>query len=368
MKNRNWLLLLLVIATIIPFVSCTKDPNTALLGNWLGTNISQMTGAGRAQACAFVIGNDVYVGLGTNQYGNCLSDFWKYNTVTNQWTSLANLSDSSGKVLPGRKAAVAFAIDSIGYVGTGQDVNYNYLGDFYSYSPATNKWTSLSKDTLPAPYPYARRFGAIAFSMNNIGFVGTGADINGTLNDYYKFNPTAPAGSRWSAATTIGQNRQNGGVFVIGPKAYICTGVNNGNLCPDMIVYDSRVDVWRVSDSTITSNTYTQTNFNSDYTDIMRQGAALFTINGKGYVTWGATANGALTYSIKTWEYDPNSGLWNRKTSFENQYQWGYGIYPVGVTIVNPSRGFVGTGEQGGSAFYNQFYEFKPNIQYVPGQ
>ncbi len=368
MKNRNWLLLLLVTTILIPFVSCTKDPNTAYLGNWIKNSISPLGGVPRAQACAFVIDTDVYVGLGVDIQGNCLDDFWQWDTNSDKWTRIDSMRGANGKVLPGRQSAVAFAIDTIGYVGTGEGPNYApTYKDFYSYSPKTNKWTALTSDAFPG----TPRYGCVAFSVNHLGFIGGGFD-NNYLNDYYKFNPSLPPGKRWilQAVATIGEKRLNGGVFVIGAKAYLCTGTNGSQLCDDMVIYDSAGDTWRTSDTTLSNQTETTTNFNNDYTDIIRQGAALFAVNGKGYVTWGASMTNTTSLSGKTWEYDPATGLWTRKTTFPVQYNWSVGEYTVGVTVSvsgKSDRGFVGTGQSSGTLFIDQFYEFKPETQYIQG-
>lgn len=362
MKNRLWHYLLFATISLILYASCTKDPNTAYLGNWYGQQIPELSGAPRKSACAFVIGTKVYVGLGENQYGRCLADFWVWETNGGAWSEVTGaVRDNLGNTMVARQSAVAFSIDSLGYVGTGIDDNSNLYNDFWSYSPTTNRWTLLSNDTLPA----TRRYGSIAFSINHLGFVGCGDDNINYDNDFYKFNPTLHPGQRWTEITFPGDKRVNGGVFVIGPKAYVCTGMNGGQLVNDLVVYDSRIDKWTRSDSTLAiTSPY---GFDQGYTDIVRQAAAVFSIGGKGYVTWGATSTGILQYSNHTWEYDPGTGLWTRKTSFEIQTGWTPGAYCLGITVSASDRGFVGTGESGGVPF-DQFYEFKPEVQFVPDE
>lgn len=362
-KNIFIIYIIAGLSFLILFPGCKKSQSVNLLGNWVSNNISPMGGVPRSQACAFVIGNNVYVGLGVDIQGNHLDDFWKWDINSGDWTRIDSMRDGSGKALPGRSSAVGFTIDSLGYVGTGVDDNFVYYKDFYSYSPTTNKWTCLKNDYFPG----TPRYGAIGFGINHLGFVGTGNDYS-YRNDFYKFNPVLPAGSRWTTmpAATIGQQRMYGGVFVIGTKAYICTGVNQQMLAYDLIIYDSVSDTWRTSgDSSISNQTETFNNFNSGYTDIVRQGAALFSIGGKGYVTFGADFNGSLVHSAHTWEYNPVTGLWTRKTPFPTTY-WLACVYPVGISVFSTNRGFVGLG-QNGNQVSDQFFEFKPENQYILG-
>ncbi len=362
MKNRNWLLLLLFTTTLISFVSCTKDPNTAYLGNWIQHNISPLGGVPRSGACCFVIGDTVYVGLGKDNQNNVLIDWWKWGVTGNVWLPVNDtMRYSKDTLITGRQMAAAFSIDGIGYVGTGESMNgTKYYNDFFSYNPATQKFTFLSKD----PFKGTARFGCVGFSINHLGFIGGGYN-NNYLGDYYKFNPSLPEGQRWSLAGGIGEKRVFGGVFIIGTKAYICTGSYGAALCDDMVIYDSSTDKWRESDTTISSLSVTAGSFNSDYTDIMRLGAALFSVNGKGYVTWGGSLTGSTSNTGKTWEYDPGSGLWTRKTTFPvSQSGYAVGAYTLGFTV--NGEAFVGTGTTGSSAIDN-FYQFLPDTQYVPG-
>jgi N-acetylneuraminic acid mutarotase len=98
------------------------------------TKISQFPGANRAEAVAFSMSNQGYVGLGTNDE-TLFQDLYRYNPYNDEWYPIADFKEpraygSSQKV----KNAFAFGIDKVGYVGGGNysDSLTNY---FWSYRP-----------------------------------------------------------------------------------------------------------------------------------------------------------------------------------------------------------------------------------------
>nr|HPH56314.1 kelch repeat-containing protein [Smithella sp.] len=90
-------------------------------------------GAGRYAAVGFAIDGKGYVGTGYDG-STAYKDFWEYDPVANVWTQKADFG--GGK----RYAAAGFVIDGKGYVGTGYDDSINYK-DFWAYDPVANVWT-----------------------------------------------------------------------------------------------------------------------------------------------------------------------------------------------------------------------------------
>ena len=78
------------------------------------------------------------------------------------WTQKANLSGAE------REGAVAFSIGQFGYLGTGINT-VGFLDDFWQYDPATDTWTQK------ANVPGGLRCHAVAFTIGNFGYIGTGA-------------------------------------------------------------------------------------------------------------------------------------------------------------------------------------------------
>ncbi len=75
------------------------------------------------------------MGTGYDGYNN-LKDFWKYDPDADAWTKIADFAGGT------RTEAIAFGIQQYGYVGTGYDGS-NALKDFWKYDPSTDSWTSI---------------------------------------------------------------------------------------------------------------------------------------------------------------------------------------------------------------------------------
>src|SRR5688572_3146026 len=87
----------------------------------------------------------------------------------------------------GRGFAVAFAIGSKIYVGTGADGSFNGLADFWEYDPVGDVWTRK------ADFEGDPRFGAVGFSINGKGYIALGAGSFGAAlyKDVWEYDPVA---------------------------------------------------------------------------------------------------------------------------------------------------------------------------------
>ena len=93
----------------------------------------------------------------------------------------------------GREGAVGFSLNGLGYVGTGYGSSVGYTADFWAYDPGANAWSQK------ADVPGGVRGYSVGFSLNGLGYVGTG--YNGTtgftyLADFWAYDPGANAWSR----------------------------------------------------------------------------------------------------------------------------------------------------------------------------
>ena len=232
MKNKVWLLLLIMISCSVSFVSCNKSDSVASpLGNWY--DAGGASSEPREGAVSFTIGTDCYMGLGfyANAYESTglLNDFWVYHTTTGVWEQVDNFA---GK---GRVFGASFAINGIGYVGLGKIPNTTdstelWYGDFWSYNPALpagQRWVRVadfpSTNVDSTERNNARRSGTISFAVNGLGYVGCGLGDGGApQKDFYSYNP---ATNSWSTvAGYSGDPFYWGQSFVIGHKAYVCGG------------------------------------------------------------------------------------------------------------------------------------------------
>lgn len=159
------------------------DPNAYMFDMWMyipatdsWTRISDFPGGKRLHATAFTIGSYGYLGTGLFNNKSATSDFWKYNKSNDTWTPIPNL--------PGmpRMGVTSFVANNRAFVGTGYDFTRNY-NDFYEYNSVLNSWDSLIK----APDELLGRRSPISFAIDNIGYLGTGLSVKGQLSDLWSF-------------------------------------------------------------------------------------------------------------------------------------------------------------------------------------
>ncbi|MBT7825474.1 MAG: hypothetical protein HN600_02675 [Bacteroidetes bacterium] len=116
--------------------------------------------------------------------------------------------------------------------------------------------------------------------------------------------------------------------FVIGNKAYVGTGFENGfptRYHQDFWVYDIDSNSWKKL---------------ADYGGGKLGGAFGFAVNGKGYVGGGKTTSG---YSKEFWEYDPNQNKWTKKANLmqNSYYEKGLESANNGMLISNVADLFI---------------------------
>jgi len=349
--------------------SCNKKNVNSSYGNWVRRE--DFGGTSRSEAVGFVIGNSGYIATGydfnsftTTGVQDSLGryyDLWQYTPDPNQDdTKAGNWQGSSSQVGPGqtqlanfpgvsRNSAVAFSIGDTAYVGTGFD-GTNYLSDFWAYVPATNTWSPR------AAFPGGGRYDAVGFELAGKGYIATG--YNGSyLNDCYQFDPV---NNQWALVQQYpGPKCSQAVAFTSNDTAaYVCTGSNNGNtLTCNQLWAMTVVPVTPLTPGGVTWTERRQiSNFSTQsYDDLyamIRQNAVAFVMGNYAYLTTGN--NGAER--VDTWEYDIKNDLWYQETSFEGPAREGAVAFSIN------GRGFVGTGRNGSTngGQFSDFYEWFP--------
>ena len=315
--------------------ACTKSTSTTpTVGNWV--NRFDADFSSRTEAVSFTIGDTAFVGTGYDGT-NTLNDFWKLTVSATgtdfHWVQLASLPLSAA-----RTSAVGFGTATRGYISTGKAADAaTRLNDTWEYNPATNSWTQK------ANFGGTPRYDAVAFSINNKGYITTGYDGNYT-KDFWVYDPGA---DNWTQlAGFSGFKRSQAVAFVYQNKAYVCTGVDNTVYPNDFWVYDPTAGSWTQKRSI--SNVSTET-YDDAYSSITRANGASFVMNDKAYLCTGQ--QGSLYKNV--WEYDFASDLWVLKTDFEGGTRTG----AVGFSI--QKRGFLTSGNVSSQVF-SDFWEFHP--------
>lgn len=255
---------LVLCAILFCLCACTEDASYTA-GVWYRR--SDFDGVARTDAAGFTIGNKGYICGGYNGKTTRLADTWEYDIDNDWWTQRA---DMPGTV---RNAATGFSVGSKGYVTTGYNPDQKYLSDTWEYNPETNSWRQMDD------FKGGARYYALGFGIDNYGYVGTGYNDN-YLKDFYRFDPTAAAGSQWTIVNGFGgQKRQGGTAFVIDGKAYVCGGQNNNSDVSDFWCFDpSAATPWtQLRDIANTSDD----DYDDDYTSIVRSYGVSFVIEWK---------------------------------------------------------------------------------------
>ena len=246
--------------------------------------------------------------------------------------------------------AVAFSIGNKGYIGTGY--SKRRLASFWEYDPNTDTWSQK------ANFSGTARVFASGFSIGNKGYVGCGDD-NNTANlhgckDFWEYNPAL---NQWNKKTDFGGVPRRGAVgFSIGTKGYMGAG-RIDEPKQGTPAYDFKFkDFWEYDPST---DKWTQKEDIGGVAGKVIAFPAAFAIGDKGYVGTGHD----LTMYIKDfWAFDPtyvdpitsvNTGKWYRKADFPGVARYG----AVGLNI--GEFGYISTGMiPGGLA--NDLWEYDP--------
>lgn len=291
-------------------------------------------GSARHRTTMLGLGNKVYVGLGHyNGAGiNVLfDDWWEFDPATAAWSQKANYL---GGIC---YHAAAFSIGNIGYVGTGRTSSggNTLVQDFFKYEPATNTWTQL------ADFPGIGRRAAVAFAINNFGYLGTGSGAS----DFYRYNP---ANDSWIAIASLpGGNRESAVAFSIGGYGYAGTGYHGGWSSSDFYKYNPALNTWSqiadVGDDPLLGL-------------ITRMEASAFSLNGKGYVLTGDNISSGDNYK-DMWELDPATDTWGRIEDFD-----GTARRYLSATTMN-GYAYVGLGTNGTN--FKDFWKWDQTLSLI---
>ena len=229
------------------------------------------SGLNRGGAIAFSADGKGFVGLGQGNTAPFYSDLWGYEPESEVWTQKADFIGSA------RRQAVAFTIENIAYVGTGQDQD-GYTKDFFAYDAITNTWTQITD------FGGTARKGAVGFAMGAQGYVGTGEDGIYT-NDFWQYHPSFDV---WAErASYPGTARTGASAWGIFPTAFIACGYDN--------TFSYKKDVWEYN---YFANVWVQ---RTNFLGPKRTNGSAFVIDGIAYL--GLGYNG--TYLDDFYAYSP---------------------------------------------------------------
>ena len=224
-----------------------------------------------------------------------------------------------------RVKAVAFSIGQYGYVGTGVG-NDSVMNDFWRYDPVNDSWQQV------ASMPTLGQWAAFSFVINGIAYVGSGYNPDASFNfELWSYDPVYDKWGRKENIPWMVYADETLASFSIGNRGYLVATHNQNNFRE----YDPENDTWT-----------NKTNFPTN----QLLGMVSFTIGNKGYVGSGFDGQiNALTERF--WEYDPAADTWTRKADFPKPRG-----YAVGFSV--EKCGYIGLGV-GRAEFFNDCWEYR---------
>lgn len=198
-------------------------------------------GKARVNAIAEVVNGNAYVGLGyDSQFGAYelggaqLKDFWSYNPLTDSWTEKASLPSEY------TTACVSFVVGTDIYIGLGFN-GWGFKNEMWKYDTKADSWVQLLDSKLDS------RTGAVVCYNRDQIFIGTGFNTN-NLNDWWTYFPNTdswkkcknlPDGGRELAVAICSLDR-----FFVATGRHFGGDITDGFLYDDVLEYDVSKDCW----------------------------------------------------------------------------------------------------------------------------
>ena len=216
----------------------------------------------------------------------------------------------------------------VAYAQNNSETKFGNVGSF----KIENAWTQIGNFEGPV------RYGALAFSLENIGYIAGGHDA-GPINDFYQFSPDP---ENWILLSS-GSSPVNGTAFTLGNKAYVIDWTNFYEFDPDKGMWVSK----------------------TPFPGPGRIEMFAFSIGNKGYVGSGAYWDGEKNVYLKDfWEFNPQDditgtdingnpmGSWTQKVDFQGTGR----LSGEGFSITN--FGYVCSGYN--DIDLNDFWQYDP--------
>jgi len=186
---------------------------------------SSFIGKERDGATHFSIGEDIYIGLGTD-YISYVSipyvDFYKYNPTSDLWT---RVSDVPFNYYAERSNTASFVINNIGYFTGGGYTTGDV--DSWSYNPVTDTWLRIADNLNSIIFNHNP-----GTSLNGYGYV---AGIGWNNAESLRYDPVK---NIWEQSYNIGKSRYNNFIFSLNGKMYIGGGSSHHDILVESELFE----------------------------------------------------------------------------------------------------------------------------------
>lgn len=314
----------LVLLTVL-LAACTRVEEVPLT-DWV--QLDDFPGASRASSSAFVISDKAYLCCGRIDLpGDTVNEVWQFDSNTNEWTQLDTFPGQS------RVNAVAVTLEGKGYVGLGSNGSIyekSVLRDFYMFDPTSGVWTQ--KASFPGQAANDLSYAVIDGCLYTTrGFTGISRS-----SETYRYDPQTDV---WTQLEDNPHSYSASAAFSIGKYLYVAGGYEGRNI-RTAFRYHSVDNKW------------------SDVAS-MPKGRMLsqgLEIDGKGYVLmgrfWNGPENGGGLLS-DILEYDPNENVWVDRGDFPG------GLRQKAAVFTIQGRGYIVMGENNERRL-SDVWSFKP--------
>jgi N-acetylneuraminic acid mutarotase len=170
-----------------------------------------------------------------------------------------------------------------------------------------------------ANFPGAGRYLAAGFSINNKGYVATGANNSTAFTTMYEYDPVSDSWSQKASLPAVARDWAVG--MGIGTKGYLIGGLTAPG---DSTYAQTLIDVWEYDPA---SDSWTQ---KGNFPGVARIAAGGFSIGDKGFYGLGYIGYGQI--ATDWWEYDPGIDHWTKKADFPSAQDEPYGGLSIGST------------------------------------
>ncbi len=317
-------------------------------GSWISGR--DFIGGERMDAVGFVIGKNLYVGLGrgngdAEESFENKRDFWVYDTQTTTWDAVESFPASH------RSRAVSFSLDTDGdnipdkgYVGGGGILYEDtFFKDFWEFDPSRTESKWKRKADLEEPL-----FGAVGFSIQGKGYIGTGMLPNRTYTKKF-WEYDCKRDTFTPLPDFLGEERVHAACFVLDTdsngvvdKAYVGSGqIGKTQFAKDFWEFDyNKVDnPWKPVDTLMAC----------------RFSATGFSIEQYGYICLGRGKNQKAQKGMYKF-IAPNEknklGHWMELTEFPSDAMYN----SVGLSVAK--KGYIITGQLNDGDPSEQLWEY----------
>lgn len=285
-------------------------------------SVSMLGVVGIYNAIMFSINDVPFIGLGHIPLVGKNNHFYYYSSEERSWKSIGEYPGGN------REEATAFVIGNKAYVGLGSFIDrengYSLLlyDDFFVYDYEKRSWESQ-----PIKFPGGARVGAVAFSIDGKGYVGTGYGEGGDrFADFYEFSPE----TGWTAISNVGKVRARAHAFVANGYGYICSGVEAN----DILKFDPKSKTWKGQPICYEEDHTTEKDYTTELQPFISSSFVL-NKNGEDFV-----------YTSGSWGYNPQKNIWKK---LDNPVVFGDYMFTMG------GRGYAMSVDEEGRFFAKIF-------------